>query len=164
MSQIALTLLILTFFLLAPTIHAKRITPEDIVNSKKQAYSQKIAQYSQGNKQKLEQVSKKIAETNKKRTGELSRIMLSQGEILDEYQKRLGDKSNDSIEKSRYWITFAHEAVAYQAAKIYVFDLTSEASLNNDAFATINKFQSELNYARAQVIKSQGILESVIKK
>lgn len=140
-----------------------RITPEDIVNAKKQSYELKVKTYTPENKNKLESLFNKIEDINRKRTQELSFIMGTQAQILDEYQKRIG-KETEAITNARYWVTYAHEAVAYQAAKIYVFELTSETNLKNDALATINKFQSELNYARSQVVKSQKILAAVVKK
>lgn len=140
-----------------------RVTPEDIINSKKQAFQQKIVNYSPDSIKKLNSVSTAIEDINRKNTEKLEQIMLNQGLILDEFQNRFGDKAGDDIEKARYWITFAHEAVAYQAAKIYVFNLTNESNLKSDALATINLFQSELNYARGQVIKSQQILASILR-
>ncbi len=141
-----------------------RVTPEDIINSQKQAYDQKIKNYSPQNRQKLEQLSKQIATLNKQKSDQLSYIMDVQGAVLEEYKRRHDYKTNAAIDNTSYWVTFAHEAVAYQAAKIYVFDLSSENNLKNDALATINKFESELNYARGTVIKSQKILEDLVSQ
>ena len=88
--------------------------------------------------------------------------MIIQAQILDGHQKRLG-KETEQIEKARYWITYAHEAVAYQAAKIYVFELSSEANLKSDMLSTISLFQNELNSTRSKIIKSQNILRETVK-
>lgn len=151
------------------TIYA-RVSQEDIVNSQKQGYSQKIAGYSPENKLKLESLSQKIAEVNKRRTDELEQLTLTMAEILDEYQARMGEENRpayereqDAIGNARYWITFAHEAIAYQAGKIYIFNLTSEDSLKSDALSTINLFQSNLEYARVKTIYALNLLKGVVK-
>src|SRR6266853_120997 len=124
-----LSLLILLF----PTLVHARITPNDIVNDNREAYQLRIKNYSPQNQKNLESLQQKIVQVNKTRTDQLEAITLVQGEILDEYVFRKGihEKSEDGVhrdltdpvEKARYWITFAHEAVAYQAAKIYIPNL-----------------------------------------
>lgn len=156
--------ILLLGLVLFPTVVAARITPEDIINSKKEAYDKAVISYSLSNKQKLEQLSQKIIQINKKRTDELDRIMITQAAILDEYERRSGGKNAESVKKARYWITYAHEAVAYQAAKIYVFELNGEGRIKGDASSTINLFKSELNSTRLKVINSQKILMGVISK
>lgn len=140
-----------------------RVTPEDIVNSKREAYESVVKNYSFDHKQKLKILSDKIVEINKKRTDELEQIMVSQAGILDEYVTRFGGKNSSGIEKARYQITFAHEAVAYQAAKIYTFTLNREGNIKSDALNLISLFAGELNSARSKVIYSGQILQGVIK-
>lgn len=162
-------IIVITFinFIIVINVFA-RITPEDILNSKKEAYEAKIQNYSPENKKKLENLAKEIAEINKNRTGELERIMKVQAAVLDEYEARSEkkgeqEKNKANIEKARYWITYAHEAVAYQAAKIYVFNLTSETNIKSDAFPLVNLFYSELNSTRSKVITSQKTLQSIVR-
>lgn len=160
-------------FLITPQIVFARITPDDILRDKKEAYQKVFVNYSKPSQDKLTSLSDQIAKINKKRTDELSQLMFTQGEILDEYQKRkeITLKSTDGItrdlqdpvENARYWITYAHEAIAYQAAKIYVIDLSTEANLKSDAQSTINLFKSELESTRNKVIKSQKILLETLK-
>lgn len=151
-----------------------RTTPEDIVNSKREAYLQKVSKYSQTNQQKLKKLSQNITEVNKKATDELSQIMERQAQILDEYIRRTGTDPryqtdgihrnlNNKIENARYFLTFAHEAVAFQAAKIYIFDLFSEKNIKGDALSTISQLQSDLNILRGKVTKSQNIIKDLIK-
>lgn len=139
-----------------------RVTPEDIVQEKKVAYEQKVKNYSAANKQKLEKLAQDIALVNKKRTDELENIMIAQGTILDEYESRQKGKNSEAIKNARYWITYAHEAVAYQAAKIYIYNLTSEGNMRNDAVSLINQMAGELNSSRTKVINSQKTLEKII--
>lgn len=140
-----------------------RVTPEDIINARQEAYDKKIVNYSFLNQQKLKTLGQKIAQINKKRSDELDKIMVTQAEILNEYERRSGGENKAGIEKVRYWVTFAHEAVAYQAAKIYIFDLSTEKAIRNDVLATINLFQSELNSTRSKVIYSQKVLKETVK-
>jgi len=154
--------LALTFFLMPLNAQA-RITPEDIVNSKKEAYEKRVVSYSPAHKKSLEDLSKKIAGVNKKRTDELERIMVTQALILDEYERRSDGKNGQQIKEARYWITYAHEAVAYQAAKIYIFELSGESNLTKDALNTVSFFQSELNSARSKVINSRKTLTDTLK-
>lgn len=151
---------IITF--ITPVQAFARITPEDIVNSKREAYETKIKNYSLQNKQKLQNLAGKVAEVNKKRADELDRIMITQAAILDEYQTRIDGKDKAQIEKARYWITYTHEAVAYQAAKIYIFSLSSESNLKNDTLNLISLMQGELNSTRSKVIYSQKILKETV--
>lgn len=150
-------------FLLGPTAALARITPEDIMKSKREVYEQKVSSYSPQNKEKLEALAKKVAQVNKNRTDELDRTMTVQAQILDEYELRVGESRKDGIEKARYWITYAHEAVAYQAAKIYIFNLTSEGNMKNDALSTISVLQSELGATKNKVVYSQNILKNLMR-
>lgn len=160
-----LSLIFVVLLLAIPSIiFAKRITPEDIINSKQASYQEKVNNYSPVNQQKLQKLSDQIAKINKQRTDDLSYIMNVQGALLDEYESRQDGQNKEVIEKARYWITFAHEAVAYQAAKIYIFNLTSETNIKGDAQNLVLFFQSELNYARSTVINSQAILKGLLAK
>ena len=139
-----------------------RVTPEDIVQEKRVVYEQKVKNYSPQNKQKLEKLANDIALVNKKRTSELENIMVAQGTILDEYESRQKGKNSEAIKNARYWITFAHEAVAYQAAKIYIYNLSSEQNIKNDALSLISQMTGELNYSRKTVLNSQTTLEKTV--
>lgn len=158
---IAGILVILNFFIPLSLLDA-RVTPEDIVNSKKESYQSKVHNYSLENQTKLDELAKKIDQVNKKRTDYLAEIMAIQAAILDEYEKRQ-EQDKEGIKKARYWVTYAHEAVAYQAAKIYIFNLSSEVNIKKDALAAINLFQGELNSTRSKVIYSQKVLQEVVK-
>lgn len=163
MRYIVLLLIILTtlFIITPPPIHA-RITPEDIVNEKRAAYEAKIKTYLPANQQKLTQLEKAIAQVNKSRSEELEAIMFRQGQILDEYQSRKGGIETEAIKDARYWLTFAHEAIDYQKARIYIFNLTNESNIKSDANNLVASLQSQLNYARAQAIKSQNTISKTV--
>ncbi|MDO8570060.1 MAG: hypothetical protein Q7R97_00555 [Candidatus Daviesbacteria bacterium] len=170
-SLILILILILFFLLISfPSLVFARVTPEDIVQEKRATYEQKVKNYSALNQQKLEKLAKDIALVNKKRTDELENIMIAQGNILDEYETRSAgpsgslriNKNSEAIKNARYWITYAHEAVAYQAAKIYIFNLSAEQNINNDAVSLINQMAGELNSSRTKVINSQKTLEKTI--
>lgn len=141
-----------------------RVTPEDIVHSQREAYKSRVVNYSAEHKQKLEQLSANITRVNKTRTDDLERNMETQAAILDEYERRANGKNAEGLKKARYWITYAHEAIAYQAAKIYIFNLSGEKNIKNDALSTIGLFQSDLNSARTKAIGSQKVLQEVISK
>lgn len=158
-----LIIVIIFSVLLLPTCVFARVTPEDIVNTKKEAYEKVVKNYSYQNQQKLKTLSEKIAQINKKRADQLGYIMETQAGILDEYERRANGKNVEQIKKARYWITYAHEAVAYQAAKIYVFELSNEQNLRRDVLSTISLFQNELESTRKKVIYSQKILFEVVK-
>ena len=120
-------LILATFYLILTTSVSARTTPEDIVNAKKDAYNQRVTSYSPESKQKLEDYSQKIADLNKKITEDYQLNMEAQAQILQEYIKRNPEKASSSqVENANYWLTYAHEAVAFQAAKIYIFDLSGE--------------------------------------
>lgn len=157
-------LIIFLLLLILPTSVVARTTPEYIINSKKQAYETRVQNYSSESKQKLENLSRNIVTTNKILSDELDAIMVRQAQILDEYQNRNNGAETDGTADARYWITWAHEAVAYQAAKIYVFDLSRESNLKSDSLNTIAIFQNEMNSTRNKVIKSQNILLRTISK
>lgn len=153
-----LILVLISLTLLTPNSYA-RITPEDIVNEKRQLFTQRSKSYSPQSKTKLETWEKKIAGFNKEKTDILDENMTRQAQILEEYVRR---NPNAEVEDARYWLTYAHEAVAYQAAKIYIFDLTSEKNINSDIVSTISILQSELNTLRGKVLKSQKIISELV--
>lgn len=158
---ILVALILMVFFW--PTQVLARVTPQDIVNSKTEAYESTVKNYLSDHKQKLKNLSDKIAQVNKKRTDEMDYIMQTQATILDEYERRQNGQDLENIKNARYWITYAHEAVAYQAAKIYIFNLNGEENIKNDALNLILSFEGELNSSRTKVIYSQKILAEIIK-
>lgn len=164
MKKVILLLLMTLIAILAVRTVQARITPEDIINSKKEAYEARVKNYSPDNKQKLESLAKKIAQINKKRTDELDQIMITQAGILDQYEQRNPGNDEEAVEKARYWITYAHEAVAFQAAKIYVFNLTNEKNIKSDAKSLVNLFQTELISTRSKVINSKKMLKNLVKE
>lgn len=162
MKQLLITLVIVAYWLSFCSPAQARITPEDIINAKKELYQKKVISYSTDNQMKLQQMGERITATNKKLTDELSNIMIAQAIILDEYERRSPNKSLEKVKKVRYWITFAHEAVAYQAAKVYIFGLTSEDYIRSDVKSTLNLFQSEIHSTRSKVINSQKMLKELV--
>lgn len=152
--------LALTLLAGCQTVYA-RITPEDIVNAKREIYQQIIKKYSPQSQTKLTQMEQAITQVNQKLTDQLDLNMQTQAAILEEYVRRRGGTSDD-IENARYWLTYAHEAVAFQAAKIYIFKLSSEKNLKGDVGKTISGLQSDLNILRGKVIKSQNITKTLV--
>lgn len=160
--------------LVSPSTTLARTTPEDIYNEKLSSYTQKANTYSPENKQKLENLNKRLHDLNLRRTTELSALMERQSEILDEYIRRNNIKErqadgitrnlSDPIENARYQITYAHEAVAYQAAKRYIYTLSSESNISNDTTNLVAIFKSELESTRNKVIASQKVLERLISQ
>ena len=176
MPKLLLFPLIILFILitLKTTTHA-RTTPEDIVNAQKESYNQRIQNYSQPSKQKLLEWDKKIELFNDQKSADLEHNLEAQGAILDEFIRRneIAEKKqtdgitrnlSNPIENARYWLTYAHEAVAFQAAKVYIFNATSEASINQNILTTINTMQADLNNLRSKVQKSQTIIEELVNK
>lgn len=168
-----LLIILILLFSFQTTVSA-RTTPQDILNSQSETYNKKIQTYSPVNKQKLENLSGQISALNKKITDELSQNMETQGEILEEYMRRNGIKEKegdgitrnlqDPVENARYFLTFAHEAVAYQAAKTYVFNLSAEENLKKDANSTISVFESDINGLIPKVLKSKTIIKNLVTK
>jgi hypothetical protein len=175
MKKFIFPFLIIFFITLWPLKAQARVTPEDIINAQKEEYNLKVKNYSPQYKTKLETYSKKIDSLNKAITADWEAQMVKQGEILDEYVRRKSLAENggkdginrnltEPVENARYWLTYAHEAVAYQAAKNYIFDLTGEKNVNSDILSEINLMQSDLNILRNKVIKSQNIISDLIGK
>jgi len=171
---LVLPFLLLTFyFLLAPSTFA-RTTPEDIVNAQKSSYQQSIRNYSTTSKEKLNLWEKKIETFNDLKCAELEHILATQGLILDEFIRRneIEDKMTDGktrnlgdpIENARYWLTYAHEAVAFQAAKTYVFNATGESAINQNITSTINVMSGDINILKGKVQKSQTIIKDLVNK
>lgn len=152
-----------------------RTTPEDIYNSNRQAYETKRQTYSLENQKKLDAYEAEIKRLNAFITAELEHNTLRQGEILDEYIRRNniptvpetdGIKRNltDPVENARYWITYAHEAIAFQAAKNYMFSLSGESNINRDITLQINALQGDTGVLKGKVEKSKQALISLLEK
>lgn len=164
---------LLTTNYLPPTIHA-RVTPEDIVNEQKSAYEQTLGNYSPENRQKIEEFSKKIADFNAEKTYALELIAQRQGEILDEYVRRNNieenggadgiHRSNDPVSVARIEITRAHEAIAYQAAKVYIPSLSGQSNIKSDSLNLINRLQYDMNIAKNKLVYSHSLLENLLEK
>lgn len=167
-------LLLLLLVISTPFAYA-RTTPEDIYNEKRQAYESKRQTYSLENQKKLDAYEQEIKNLNNFVTSELENNTLRQGEILDEYIIRNniptvpetdGIKRNldDPVENARYWITYAHEAIAFQAAKNYLFGLTGEASINKDIIIQIQALQADTGVLKGKVEKSKQALIKLLNK
>lgn len=173
-SLLLVVFLLSTNYYLSTTSYA-RTTPADILNAQKDAYNQKLQSFSPAGKQKVEEFDKKVAKLNKDKTDYLENLLERQGQILEEYISRTGadpryetdgikrNLEND-VENARYWLTYAHEAVAFQAAKVYIFNLTSEANMKSNINSTINALENDLSVLRGKVIKSQNIISDLVTK
>jgi len=172
-------LIVLVFLLSAisyqPSAIFARTTPEDIYNANRQSYETKRQTYSLENQKKLDLYEDEIKKLNAFITAELELNTLEQGEILDEYIRRNdiptvpetdGIKRNlsDPVENARYWITYAHEAIAFQAAKNYLFSLGGEANINRDITLQINALQGDIGVLKGKVEKSKQALIKLLNK
>lgn len=172
-------LLFITLFLITPQLAIARTTPDDINQANQQSFNTRVAKYTPAHQQQLKELAAQIAAANKEETDTLEQIMVTQGLILDEYQRRNLTQSRidtqtkyhtpndalyqDGIEKARYWITYAHEAVAYQAAQVYIINLTSEGNIKSDTRSTVSQMRAGVASARQKVLNSQKTLEAIIK-
>lgn len=177
--QKGLFLLLVLAFLIATRsmtiVTYARTTPEDIYNEKLQAYESRRQTFSLENQKKLDLYQKEIKDLNAFITKELEENTLRQGEILNEYILRNdiptipetdGIKRNlsDPVENARYWITYAHEAIAFQAAKNYLFQLSSEANIERDITLQINALQGDIGVLKGKVDKSKQALIQMLNK
>ena len=133
------------------------------VEADQATYSQKVATYSPTDQQKLTDLSNQIIQINKDDVEQLSLQIDAQAAILDEYQRRNHNQTNPQIDKARYWLTYAHEAVAFQLVQAYIFNLTSEKNIKSDATQTVNKFEGDLSSTRTKVINSLNIIKDLVK-
>lgn len=164
--------LLTTTYSLQPTY--ARTTPDDILREQREVYNTRIKNYSPENQKKLAEFEQKVAAINKNQTGILEAKMVRQGEILNEYVFRQGIQErqtdgisrnlSDPIENARYWLTYAHEAVAFQAAKHYIFDLSGENQIKANINSDINQLANDMDILAGKVDKSQKIIEGIVTK
>lgn len=162
--KIAKGLIILLLLFTPVNTTLARVTPEDIINSKQSAYQQKLKNYQPTNQLKLENKSKQIAMLNHQLVNVLENNINLQAAVLDEYEKRMKGKNTQKIVQARYLLTFAHEAVAFQKAKIYIFGLRDESNIGQDMSLTISLFQTEMLYARSKVVDSQILIKGLVNE
>lgn len=165
---------IILIILLLPTYSLARTTPQDQIDQEQQSYNQRVKKYSTIHQQQLSKLSEDIGATNKQETNYLEDLVLKQGLILDEYVKRNNidenggvdgvHRNNDPVSTTRLAITRVHEAIAYQAAHIYILNLTSESNIKNDTNNLITNLESDLNKVRQNTIYSQNLIENLVKK
>jgi hypothetical protein len=164
---------LLTLYASPFTLYA-RTTPDDILREQRDVYNMRVKNYSPENQKKLAEFEQKVAAMNKNQTDILEAKMVRQGEILNEYVFRQGIEErqadgisrnlSDPVENARYWVTYAHEAVAYQAAKHYIFDLTGENNIKANINSKINQLANDVDILAGKVDKSQKIIEALINK
>lgn len=157
---ILVTLSLYTLYLIPNTIYA-RTTPEDIINAKRGEYQQKVVKYTPTHQQQLATLSDNVAAVNKKITNDLSTNMDRQSQILDEYANR---HQSADLTSARYWLTFAHEAVAYQAAHIYLFNLAGEGKIRRDSLNLISNLESDINILAGKVERSRKIIAALVSR
>lgn len=152
-----------------------RTTPEDIYNANREAYEKKRQTFSLENQKKLDLYEEEIKKFNTFITHELENNTLRQGEILNEYIIRnniptvpetdgIQRNLSDPVENARYWITYAHEAIAFQAAKNYLFSLSTESNVNRDITLQINALQGDIGVLKGKVEKSKQALVKLLEK
>lgn len=177
MQKLLFSVLVFLFlFTLSSTLFPAiaRTTPEDIYNEKLQAYESKRQTYSLENQKKLDAYQDEIKALNAFITTELENNTLRQGEILNEYVIRnniptvpetdgIHRDLDDPVENARYWITYAHEAIAFQAAKNYLFSLTGESNINRDIVLQIQSLQSDTGILKGKVEKSKQALIKLLQ-
>ena len=176
--KLYLVLSLLIIALLIPqSVQARRTTPDDLAREALQAYENTLKTYTPTHQQNLKDMTTKIADTNRSLSAQLTAAMETQAVILDEYQTRLGKgnlqesfhspqdgkNSTDPLDQARYWVTYAHEAVAWQAAKQYTITLTGEKNIKSDALQTIGALRADLASTRQKVLNSQALLQKVVK-
>ncbi len=164
--------LLTTTYLLQPTY--ARTTPDDILREQREVYNTRVKNYSPENQKKLAEFEQKVANMNKNQTDILEARMIRQGEILNEYVFRQGIQErqadgisrdlSDPIENARYWLTYAHEAVAFQAAKHYIFDLSGETNIKANINSKINQLANDMDILAKKVDKSQKLIEGIVSK
>lgn len=163
MSKLLLILIVVIVNLFTTQLILARTTPEDIVNSKREVYQKRVQNYSSKHQQRLQELSDQIKRLNSQVTAEQEVNIANQGAILDEYVTRTKTENSPAVEKARYWLTYAHEAIAYQAAKIYIYDLTTESSIKKDVLNLISSLQADLNSTKQKTLNSHQIIVKLIK-
>lgn len=175
MPKLLLSLLLVLVLLIPVSTTSARTTPEDIYNEKLQAYESKRQTFSLENQKKLDLYQEEIKNLNVFITQELENNTLRQGEILNEYILRndiptvpetdgIQRNLSDPVENARYWITYAHEAIAFQAAKNYLFSLSSEANVDRDITIQIQALQGDIGVLKGKVDKSKQALIKLLSK
>ena len=131
--------------------------------------------FSLENQKKLDLYEEEIKKFNAFITQELENNTLRQGEILNEYILRndiptvpetdgIQRNLSDPVENARYRITYAHEAIAFQAAKNYLFSLSSESNIDRDITLQISALQGDIGVLKGKVDKSKQALISLLEK
>jgi hypothetical protein len=170
---VALVIFLFTLYAFPFPLFA-RTTPDDILREQRDVYNMRVKNYSPENQKKLAEFEQKVAAMNKNQTDILEAKMVRQGEILNEYVFRQGIQErqadgisrdlSDPVENARYWLTYAHEAVAYQAAKHYIFDLSGEANMKANVTSKINQLANDIDILAGKVDKSQKLVEALVSK
>lgn len=140
-----------------------RVTPADILNERRGDFTKQFDRYSPAGQAKIQTVMDAINQANADSTAILSTIMLRQGNILDEYLSRKKFVETESIKDSRYWVTFAHEAIDYQKQRVYIPVLNGESNINSDLGNLLSNYKSQLAYARGTAVKSLDKLTNTIQ-
>ena len=178
--RLLISLCVLFIILLSPIQVQARVTVADQINEQQASYQTAVSRYSVANQQKLKNLSEQISQVNKNYTDQLERTLTIQGQILDEYQSREDDPkriqnqllyhtprdqlSNGAVEKARYWLTFAQEAVAYQAAHQYIFNLRGESAIKADGRSLVNQLKSDLKILTQKALNAQIMVKKVINE
>jgi hypothetical protein len=164
LQKILLPFLLLVVFLVLPFKAFALYQPWIAEQAQRKAYNDKLATYSPASQQKTKALADLIVEVNNQKGNQMAAQMDAQAAILDEYQRRHGNDENDpKVAKARYWLTYAHEAVAFQQAKNYIFNLTSESHLKADLSPTVSQLENDLEATRKKVLNSQVIIQELVK-
>lgn len=148
---------------LVGTVEA-RVTPDDI-------YQERRAEFKKGldkiNNEKVKsdvlEADWTLKEINQNVTGRFDKDMAILAGIVSELEQRVDkqEKENPYLEDALYWVTFAHEAVAYQKIQDYTPNLSGNTPLAAIKLSS-NRLRGDLNTLKGKILKAKTMVKKAV--
>lgn len=171
MKLIILSLLAVLLFL--PSTVLARVTPNDIYQERKAKFEDSLNNISDPiKKEKLVQSQKLLNLINQRVGDRFLEDINKLSAIMEELRTRQGIKEtrvaygsvDTAIENADYWVNWAAEAIAYQKAKEYMPEFSSEAAAINSIKTSSTSLKSDLQVLRGKVMKAKGEVKKALNQ
>lgn len=141
-----------------------RVTPDDIYQAKRSEFTNNLDKISDnGLKSNILEADWAIKEINQSVTRRYDGDMAILAGIVSELEQRADrqKRENPFLENALYWVTFAHEAVAYQKIQDYTPNLSGNSPLAAIKSSS-NRLRGDLNTLKGKILKAKTMVKKAV--
>lgn len=176
MNKAVLTVLFLliSIYINFPAISFARVSVNDIYQSKRQAWEEKVAKLSSVNQERVKKADQVLKDVNLKICSRFDEDIALLTAIDAEIRSRRGMDSvptvvaygsgNTPLENAEYWLNYAQEAVAYQKIADYTTNINGDSSVDSAITSEKNALKSDLGVLKNKILRAKEELRKALNE